>query len=220
MCGRFTLLRQPQTLRALFKCQGLGSGIIARYNIAPTQKIIALPNLKRKALKEMRWGLVPSWAKEASIGNRMINARSETLAEKPSFKDAYRKRRCLVFADGFYEWMKTPDGKQPIYITHRKGMLLTFAGLWDTWTSPDGEVIESCTIITTTPNELVSQYHDRMPVILAPDDRAAWLDPKEKEPDELQGLLKPFADGELKAWPVSTMVNSPAMDVAQCIEPV
>jgi len=167
------------------------------------------------------WGLIPSWAKDPSIGNRMINARSETLAEKPSFKAAYKRRRCLVLADGFYEWRKNPDkSKTPMYVQLESRDPFAFAGLWESWHSPDGDHVLSCTIITTQPNDFVRKIHNRMPVILPRRAYEQWLDPDEQKPDRLQPLLAPYPAEEMTAYPVSTTVNNPRNETPECIEPV
>ena len=172
----------------------------------------------QRYLTQMHWGLIPSWAKDPAIGNRMINARAETLGVKPAFRVALRKRRCLVVADGFYEWQQRARGKQPIYIMLKSREPFGFAGLWDTWTSPEGEAIRTCTIITTDPNDLLKPIHDRMPVILTRDAEGVWLDPTIQEPARLLPLLKPYPPEEMEVYPVSTWVNKPAHDSPACIE--
>jgi putative SOS response-associated peptidase YedK len=168
------------------------------------------------------WGLIPSWAKDVSIGNRMINARAETLAEKPAFRNALKRRRCLIPADGFYEWKKFADGKkQPMYIRMRDRRPFAFAGLWGVWrdkTGAGGE-IPSCTIITTEPNTLMNSIHNRMPAIIRAEDYRQWLAPNERPTDELAAMLKPYPEAEMEAFPVSKMVNSPANESAKCIDP-
>jgi putative SOS response-associated peptidase YedK len=200
-----------------------------RYNIAPTQDILAVREIGgRREPAMLRWGLIPSWAKEMTAGPPMINARAETLAEKPAFRTAYRCRRCIIPADGFYEWKKSTNGakgsKQPYYIHRPGGEPFGFAGLWEAWrgraaaASDESDAgIESCTIVTTTANRMLSELHDRMPVILAPADYELWLDPTVDDPDKLQHLLGPTDDDELLAEPVSTHVNRVANDDARCI---
>lgn len=167
-----------------------------------------------------KWGLIPFWAKDPKIGNNLINAKAETIAEKPSFKRAFAKRRCLIPADGFYEWQKRGKApSQPMYIRRRDGGLFAFAGLWEEWKSPEGEPIETCTIITVEPNELLSKIHNRMAAILRPGDEAAWIDPKSGVDDLLQ-MLRPYDSDELEAIPVSRAVNSPAHDSAALIAPI
>jgi putative SOS response-associated peptidase YedK len=168
----------------------------------------------------MRWGLVPSWAKDLSIGSRMINARAETVAEKPSFRKALRERRCIVMADGFYEWEHKVQPRQPFHIVNRDGSPLGFAGLWERWKPPEGEPVESCTIITTKANEVVGRFHDRMPVILEPSDYDLWLDPGVQEPERVLPLLKQYPAERMEAHPVSTLVNSPSHESPECLKPV
>jgi putative SOS response-associated peptidase YedK len=222
MCGRFTLFVDPADLMDAFPEFVFPEEMPQRYNIAPTQPVAVVANNGQKQVEFFRWGLVPFWAKDRSIGNRMINARSETLAEKPAFRAAYRRRRCLVLADGFYEWHKEPGQKRktPYHIRLKSGSPFAFAGLWESWRSPDEEMVLSCTIITTQPNDLVAAVHHRMPVIL---DRAAydlWLDPAERGPQELGSWLRPYPSSEMVAYPVSTVVNNPANEVADCVVPV
>src|ERR687894_553007 len=188
MCGRYTLRTPVDSLVERFEIEEYPSSITPSYNIAPTQEVAAVVEEDEKRKLEMfHWGLIPSWAKDPAIGNKMINARAETLGEKPAFRTALRRRRCLVPADGFYEWKKEPGGKTktPMHIRMKSGDVFAFAGLWETWHSPDGSVIPSCTLITTRPNELMSEIHDRMPVILQRDDYQRWLDPQERDPHEL-----------------------------------
>ena len=222
MCGRFTLTVDPAQLREALPGFSVPEEIKPRYNIAPSQPVAVVPNDGRNQLDFFVWGLIPSWAKDPSIGNRMINARGETLAEKPSFRAAYRRRRCLVLADGFYEWRKEPGSKAktPMYVQMESKEPFGLAGLWEIWYSPDGSEIRSCTIITTQPNGLLEKIHNRMPVILPKEAYPLWLAQEEKEPTELNALLRPFPAEEMIAYSVSRMVNSPANDVPECIEPV
>ena len=222
MCGRFTLTVDPAQLREALPGFSVPEEIKPRYNIAPSQPVAVVPNDGRNQLDFFVWGLIPSWAKDPSIGNRMINARGETLAEKPSFRAAYRRRRCLVLADGFYEWRKEPGSKAktPMYVQMESKEPFGLAGLWEIWYSPDGSEIRSCTIITTQPNGLLDKIHNRMPVILPKEAYPLWLAQEEKESSELNALLRPFPAEEMIAYPVSRMVNSPANDVPECIEPV
>jgi putative SOS response-associated peptidase YedK len=193
-----------------------------RYNVAPTQPVAVVANNGQNKLEFFHWGLIPSWAKDPKIGNRMINARAETVAEKTSFRVPYRRRRCLVLADGFYEWRKEPGrkAKTPMYIQLKSGKPFAFAGLWDLWRSPQDEALLSCTLITTTPNELVAQIHNRMPVILSPEAYDLWLDPAEQNPNRLDAWLKPYPAAEMTAFPVSTLVNNPRNDAPECILPL
>jgi putative SOS response-associated peptidase YedK len=222
MCGRFTLAADPKDLMETLPGLELPDHISRRYNVAPTQPVAVVANDGQNKVAFFRWGLIPSWAKDPQIGGRMINARAETLAEKSSFRVPYRRRRCLVLADGFYEWRKEPGRKTktPLYIQLKSGRPFAFAGLWDLWRSPQDEVILSCTLITTTPNELVTQIHNRMPVILAPEAYDVWLDPAEQSPDRLDAWLKPYPATEMTAFPVSTLVNNPRNDAPECILPV
>jgi putative SOS response-associated peptidase YedK len=198
----------------------LSTSLGPRYNIAPAQSVIVVGDDGKRFLKPMRWGMIPSWAKDPSIGNRMINARAETLAEKPAFRAALKKRRCLIPADGFYEWQKLGQVKQPVRIVLKSREPFGFAGLWEQWMSPDGEGILSCTIITTEANELLKPIHNRMPVILMQDVEAVWLDPKIQEPEKLLPLLRQHPSDELEFYPVSREVNSPAVDKPSNIEPI
>ena len=189
-----------------------------RYNVAPTQNVPIVRRPKDTDGRELvlaRWGLIPSWAKDTKIGYRTINARAETVAEKPSFREAFKRRRCLVVADGFYEWQKQPGGKkQPYFISAASDGPLAFAGLWETWKDPEGDRVESCTIIVTEANDLLRPIHDRMPVILQPGDFDPWLD---APPQDAQTMLKPFA-GDMTLYPVSSRVNNVRNDDPSCIE--
>jgi len=188
------------------------------YNIAPTQTVIVVNDDGTRHLMQMRWGLIPSWAKDPAIGNRMINARAETVATKPAFRVALRKRRCLIPADGFYEWQAVGRRKQPVYITLKTREPFSFAGLWEAWTSPEGKEIKTCTIITTEANEVLKSIHDRMPVILTREAEIIWLDPAIQDPVWLLPLLKPYLAEEMEVYPVSTLVNNPANDGPECIK--
>jgi putative SOS response-associated peptidase YedK len=222
MCGRFTLGSDPQTLQDVFDLAET-SLLPPRYNIAPSEAVTAIrvrePDEGRR-LALLRWGLVPSWAKEAKVGARMINARAETVATNNAFRTAFRRRRCLIPADGFYEWQQTGRGKQPFYMRMRDGLPFAFAGLWEFWKGADGEGLETCTIITTQPSKLVAPIHDRMPVILDPSDYDLWLDPGMGDEQRLQSLLRPYPDERMVAYPVSTLVNNPANDDPACIAPL
>jgi putative SOS response-associated peptidase YedK len=222
MCGRFTLTVDPAQLQEAFPWVDVPAEITPRFNIAPTQPVAVVANNGEKRLEFFNWGLIPSWAKDPAIGNRMINARAETLAEKPAFRTAFRRRRCLVLADGFYEWKQEPGSKTktPLYIHMKDGKPFAFAGLWESWNSKDGSNILSCTIITTEPNKLLEEVHNRMPVILPENAYSEWLDPSEKRPDELTQLLQPYPDGDLEVYPVSKLVNKPSNELPDCIKPV
>lgn len=219
MCGRYTLTVDPKTLQAEFNIP-VPENLAPRYNIAPTQPVpVIVAENGSPHFDAFRWGLIPSWAKDPRIGNKLINARAETIAEKPSFRAAFRRRRCLIPADGFFEWQKTPHGKQPVFIHLKNRRPLAFAGLWERWFSPDGSEILSCTIITTAPNDLLAEVHNRMPVILPPDARNLWLDDSQS-PQNLLSLLKPYPAPEMAFYPVSKLVNSPANDDPACVEPL
>lgn len=223
MCGRFTLTAELNALRRRFLALAEDVSLNRpRFNIAPTQNMPVIRHEKEgRKIRELRWGLIPRWAKEASIGQRMINARSETLAEKPSFRPLLHRRRCLVPADGYYEWCKTETGKkQPYRIIVGDGELFAFAGLWDRWVSPEGRAVESFTIITTRANEKLSGIHHRMPVILPRSAEDLWLDPGVRDPDLLRQLLVPYPDESVRFYPVSTLVNSPRNDTEACIRPL
>ncbi len=223
MCGRFTL-RAPASVVAeqfgLFDTAPLSP----RYNIAPSQTVAAVRRATEsvepaRQLVLLQWGLVPSWAKDAKVGNRLINARAETVAEKPAFRAALRRRRCLVVADGFYEWQRTGGKKQPYFIRLADDRPFAFAGLWERWEGPDHAALETCTLITTEANELMAPIHDRMPVILSPDDYDRWLDPAIQKPEHLQPLLRPYPSDAMVAYPVTTHVNNPKNEDPRCIVP-
>jgi putative SOS response-associated peptidase YedK len=222
MCGRFTLTDPDADLAVQFNLPEIPD-IHPRYNIAPTQPVAAVRVAAESSVREMillHWGLIPFWAKDPNIGTRMINARSETVAEKPAYRAAFRRRRCLVVANGFYEWQKQNGTKQPFYIRLRDARPFAFAGLWESWKGPEGQVIESCTLLTTQPNELILAVHNRMPVILKPRDYELWLDPEVQEVERLQSLLRPYPPEEMEAYAVSRYVNSPDNDDPRCIEPL
>lgn len=221
MCGRFTLTVDPSELRESFANYSFPEQHAPRFNIAPTQPILAIPNDDRMAADFFVWGLIPSWAKDPSIGSRLINARAEGLAEKPSFRGSFKYKRCLIPADGFYEWKSQPGTKTkvPHFIFLKDHRPFAFAGLWDEWYSPDGGSVRSATIITTAPNELMAPIHNRMPAILAPGDYARWLDPAPQRPEELAPLLQPLSADLMSAYPVSTLVNSPANDRPELVVP-
>lgn len=222
MCGRFTLFEPDRILSREFGVSGFPP-TSPRYNISPSQPVAAVrvgPEGTGRELALLRWGLVPSWAKDPGIGNRLINARAETVREKPSFRDAFKRHRCLVPASGFYEWQRQDRGKQPHYVRRRDGRPFAFAGLWDRWENPDGGAVETCAILTTTANAVLAPIHDRMPVILPPGEFSRWLDPSLRDPDSLAPLLVPFPPEELLAFPVSPRVNIPSVDDEGCIAPL
>ena len=217
MCGRYTQRKDLAKMAEYYGITDVATEVTPRYNIAPTQMVAALTEPGQ--LVELKWGLIPAWAKDPKIANNLINARAETLQEKPSFRTALAKRRCLIPADGYFEWRKENGGKQPYFFHRRDDGLFSFAGLWDEWRSPDGEAVRTCTIITTESNELAAEYHHRMPAILKRSDEALWLDPSLRVPDLLQ-LLAPYPADDLAVYPVSRAVNTPGRDDAQIIEPL
>lgn len=221
MCGRFTLTVNPADLQDAFSNYTFPTQFAPRFNIAPSQPVLAIPNNDKFKADFFIWGLIPLWAKDPSIGNRLINARAETLAEKPSFRGSYKHKRCLVLADGYYEWQATgvKKPKVPYFIHMQDRQPFAIAGLWDTWEGPDGSSLQTCTLITTTPNELMEPIHDRMPAILHPRDYAKWLDPAPQTPERLQALLKPFPAESMAAHPVSTLVNKPENDSPELVVP-
>ena len=221
MCGRYSITTPVEAMQRVFRFAGLLPNLPPRYNVAPTQQV---PIVRRagndgeRELVQVRWGLIPFWAKDASIGYKLINARAEGIAEKPSFREALKRgRRCLIAADGFYEWQKTGGAKQPWRITLKDGEPFAFAGLWERWEkAPDGVPVESCTIITTSANQLVRPLHDRMPVILAPDDYPAWLG--EDAVREVAELLRPYPSEAMHAYRISTAVNNVKNEGPECVE--
>ncbi len=223
MCGRYTVTRPTDLLEEL----GVETTepLEASYNVAPTQKVPVVraaagtvPAI-REAIN-LRWGLIPFWAKDIKIGNRMINARSETVASKPAFRNSLRRKRCCILADGFYEWKKVDGGKQPYYIHLKDRRPFVFAGLWDRWSKGPIDPIESFTILTTRPNDRVAELHNRMPVILTPDAIDLWLDPTVDDASRLVKVLEPYAADEIDFFPVSKMVNRPSNNVPQCLQPI
>ena len=217
MCGRYTLKHDIQAIAQEFHVAP-SLQTAPRYNIAPTQEVVSVLQNGEAHLELLRWGLIPSWAKEESIGSKMINARAETLAEKPSFKRLLHSKRCLVVSDGFYEWRQEGRGpKTPMYITVKDGELFAFAGLWDAWKDADGQVIRTCTIITTEPNELMASIHTRMPAILSRDAREIWLDTAIRDEHALLPLLAPYPTDQMSVRPVSRLVNDPRREGAELI---
>lgn len=220
MCGRFSLRTPVQLLSEHFQLSVVPTWG-QRYNIAPSQPVATVmvtPEHTGRQFRLLRWGLIPSWAKDPDIGARMINARAETAPTKPAFRAAFRQRRCLVLADGLYEWQRQGRGKQPFYIRMRDDRPFAFAGLWEHWEGRDGSSIDSCTLLTTEPNEIIRALHHRMPVILEPKDYDVWLDPGTQKADLLHPLLGPYPSEEMTAYPVSPRVNNPAHDGPGCIE--
>jgi putative SOS response-associated peptidase YedK len=220
MCGRYTLSAPGERVAVQFSLTDTPQ-LTPRYNIAPTQQApVVRVGQDGRELAMLRWGLVPFWAKDLAIGAKMINARSETAAEKPAFRNAIRQRRCLVLADGFYEWQQAVGGKQPFYFRIDAGAPFAMAGLWERWRTPDGGTVETCTILTTQANPLLAPLHDRMPVILPPATYDLWLDPSLRDAGPLQHLFVPFPAEGMDTYPVSKAVNRVANDSAALIAPL
>jgi putative SOS response-associated peptidase YedK len=222
LCGRFTLFDTAASLAEAFEVAEVPS-LSPRYNIAPSQAVAAVripPSGGAREIVLLRWGLIPSWAKDPSLGDRMINARAETAAGKPAFRSAIRRRRCLVPASGFYEWKRTNGRKQPYYIRRPDGKPFAFAGLWESWEGPGQAAVESCTILTTSANELLLPIHDRMPVIVSPADYDLWLSPDVRDPGELSRLFRPTPPEGMTVFPVGTAVNNPKTDSPELIKPL
>lgn len=224
MCGRFTLHHSTQEVAERFAAQQVLFPLENRYNIAPGQAIPVIANSTlagARWMEAMKWGLVPFWAKDAEIGNRLINARAETIAEKPAYKQALKRRRCILPSDGFYEWQAQSSGPRlPYHIRLRDGELFGFAGLWEEWEAPDSSPLRTCTLITVEPNELMAPIHNRMPAILRREDEDAWLDSELKDTDSIVALLKSYPAKSMEAFPVSRRVNAPQNDDELNIEPV
>jgi putative SOS response-associated peptidase YedK len=223
MCGRYTLTTvDPNVLGPLF---GVGEipALAPRYNVSPSQDVPVVRVVEKGAPRTLdlcRWGLIPSWSKDPSMGDRMINARAETAAEKPAFRTSFKRHRCLVVADGFYEWKKMSSGrKQPCWIHRKDGLPMAFAGLWARWKSPEGQPLDTFTVLTTDPHPVVADVHDRMPVILQPDAFGAWLDPEEQRADVLQGMIGNAAGAYLEVTPVGTRVNNPHNEGPENVRP-
>jgi putative SOS response-associated peptidase YedK len=219
MCGRFVLTATTETIQQTFDLETVPTSMLPRYNIAPTQPVGVITNDHPRQLTFQRWGLIPSWSKDPSIGSTLINARAETVEEKPAFRTAFKRRRCLIPADGFYEWQKRGKEKAPIFVHLKERELFAFAGLWEVWHSPDGSEVQTCTILTTEPNAMMSEFHHRMAVILPREDYSVWLD-KDAPPDILKALLKPYDENKMAYYEVSKIVNSPYNDNADCIVPL
>jgi putative SOS response-associated peptidase YedK len=220
MCGRYRLSRRKDLLAERFDVEP-DDEWVPRYNIAPTQNVPVIrqhPDEPKRLGSQMRWGLIPFWAKGPSIGFKMINARAESLATKPAFRESLRKRRCLIPADAFYEWRKNRKVKTPFCFTMADDSIFAFAGIWDSWRNPEGKAIETCSIITTTPNALLTDIHDRMPVILPDDAYDLWLDPGFQKVDAICDLLKPFDPALMRRFEVSSRVNLAKYDDPECAE--
>jgi putative SOS response-associated peptidase YedK len=223
MCGRFTLTIDPAQLKLFLDLNDVPADLAPRYNIAPTQPVAVVTSAQDRKVEIFQWGLIPSWAKDPSIGSRMINARAETIEEKPAFRASFKRHRCLILADGFFEWKKILEGKketkQPYCIRLKDDQPFAFAGLWDHWTSPTGDEKLTCTIITTAPNSLMAEIHDRMPVILDKDSMWDWLD-LDASPIALHALLQAYPAKQMKAYPISKLVNRPENDSTEVIAPL
>lgn len=223
MCGRYTLKTPVKEMAEALALDEFPS-LLPRYNIVPTQTVAVvrvLPESQKRRLDLLRWGLIPSWVKDPkTLGSDLINAKSETMAEKPSFRAAFRRRRCLIPADGFYEWKKEGGRKQPVYICMKDRGPFAFAGLWERWESEEKQAIESCTLLTTEPNEMMQPIHNRMPVILGRKDYDLWLDPDVQQPDKLRPLLRPFPSEPMTCYAVNLRVNNPQYDDPLCLEPL
>jgi putative SOS response-associated peptidase YedK len=220
MCGRFALTASVEAVQAAFELTSIPAGIAARYNIAPTQPVAVITNQNPRELTFHKWGLVPSWSKDPTMGSRLINARSETAAEKPSFRTSFRRRRCIIPADGFFEWQAQAGGKTPMFIHLVGRPVFAIAGLWDIWQSPDGGELHTCAILTTAANAFMQPIHDRMPVILKPEDYALWLSGDEQPLPALQALMQPCDPAAMSAYPVSKAVNRPGYDAPDVIAPL
>jgi len=223
MCGRYRLSRRKQVIEEYFDSPSEDMDWVPHYNIAPTQPVPVIrqhPKEPVRKLSLMKWGLVPSWAKDPSVGASMINARSETASAKPAFRDPLKFRRCLIPADGFYEWQRTATGKQPYCFEVSESQLFAFAGLWEGWKDSSGNWLKTCSILTTTPNALTTAVHDRMPVILDPDNYELWLDPGMQNVVAISELLKPYDARLMRCYPVSTRINHVENDDAECSHPI
>jgi putative SOS response-associated peptidase YedK len=223
MCGRYRLSRRKQLVEEYFDAPAPETDWAPRYNIAPTQPVPVIrqhPQQPARNLSLVCWGLVPSWAKDSSGAAGMINARSETASTKPAYRDALKSRRCLIPADGFYEWKRVAKAKQPYCFEVDEGQLFAFAGIWDRWRGADGKVLETCSILTTAPNAVAAEIHDRMPVILGSDAYDLWLDPGFTNLDGVSDLLRPYPASSMRCYPVSTRVNQAQNDDAECSRPI
>ena len=220
MCGRFVRKRNASSIAADFGVDEVVDDLQPSFNIAPTQDVAVIVNNGAKRLVAMRWGLVPAWATDPTVGSRLINARAETLAEKAAFKEALKRRRCLIVADGFYEWQKIGKDKAPLLIRLKTDQTFAFAGLYEMWTPPWGETLTTCTIITTEPNDLTRPIHDRMPAILPRKLESLWLDETARDSQWLLDMLAPYPAEQMEAYPVSNLVNSVKNDSPELIEPV
>lgn len=221
MCGRFDLHIPRELLEKIFGTPLLHN-IQPHYNIVPSQQVTVIRTSPDgiRSIDSMRWGLIPSWAKDPSIGSRMVNARSETVDVKPAFRNPLKHRRCIIPANGFYEWEEVNGKKKPLYVKMKDDTPMLLAGLWDHWKTPEGNIIESCTILTTPSNELIKPLHDRMPLVLEVASSDLWLDPKVTDPERLKPLFLPYPSDKMDMYPVSEIVNSPKNDTPECIVPL
>lgn len=221
MCGRYTLTTPSIEIMKRFGIDQIPFDYQPRYNIAPGQMVPAIiSDSGTNRIGQLKWGFIPSWAKDEKMAGNMINAKAETVHEKSAFKHAFQRKRCIILADGFYEWKQTPNGKQPMRITLKSGDIFGMAGLYDTWTAPDGRKVHTCTILTTKPNELMADIHDRMPVILRPEDEEVWLNRDAFDQDLLLSLREPYPTEEMRAYPVSQKVGNVRNDSPECIDEV
>jgi putative SOS response-associated peptidase YedK len=219
MCGRFAQRSPARKVAKQFKVEEVPP-LAERYNVAPAQAVLTVREASGgREATFLKWGLVPRWAKDPGIGNKLINARSKTVTEKPSFREAFARRRCLVPLDGFYEWARRGDRKRPFYFHIRDGEPFAIAGLWERWEG-EGGPLETCTLLTTEANELLAPYHDRMPVILRPEDYEVWINPDVRERGMLTRLLRPYPHAGMSAYAVSALVNSPSNDDPRCVAPI
>lgn len=218
MCGRFTLTTTPDVMAQQFQLTTITASLSPRYNIAPSQSVAIITNSQPDHLQPVQWGLIPKWAKDPLIGNKLVNARSESAFEKPSFKSALKMRRCLIPTSGFYEWKTVGGKKHPMFIYLEDAPLFAFAGLWETWENPNsGATVLSCSILTTEANDDIASIHHRMPVIVAPDDYATWLNADELTTQ--QALMRPFPNGHVGAYEVTREVNTPYVDAPYLVQP-
>jgi putative SOS response-associated peptidase YedK len=220
MCGRFTFVISYAEFLRHYRIDREMNRFTPNYNVSPGENIpVVLTDDNMRVLDTYKWGLIPHWAKDPELGSRLINARAETIAEKPAFRHAFSSQRCLVIADGFYEWRKEGKAKLPYYIRLKDRPVFGFAGLWEQWKSPQGTVVKSCTIITVEPNEYLKGIHDRMPAILSREDEMKWIDPAKKDRQALLSMLRPYDSGPMQAYEVSRAVNDPLNNSEECIKP-
>ncbi len=220
MCGRFAMQETNEEIIERFEVEESLFVSPPRYNIAPSQIVAIILDNGTRYMAGLKWGLVPSWSKDIKIGNKLINARAETLSEKPSFRNAFKRQRCIIPASGFFEWKKEGDQRIPTYIRLKNQKLFAMAGLWEKWQNSDGSILQTFTIITVSPNRFMESIHNRMPAILKPEEESIWLDPSIQNKNDLHQLLQPYADEDMEAYAVSKRVNSPTNDDMDCIKPV